>query len=48
MTFGIEIKNIANRKYVGIINTNDENQGNAASYLTGFPRTVVGTLGFNF
>jgi len=48
MTLGIEMKNIANKKYVGIINANDESQGNSATYLTGFPRTIVGTLGFNF
>ncbi|MDO4763296.1 MAG: TonB-dependent receptor [Flavobacteriaceae bacterium] len=45
---GVEVKNIANKKYIGVIDTRDENQGNGATYLTGFPRTFIGTLKIEF
>ncbi len=48
LTLGIELKNILDTKYVGIIDVSDESQNGKASYFTGFPRTFVFQLKFDY
>lgn len=47
-TIGAELKNLTNKKYVGIIDTSDESMNGNAAYFTGFPRTFISSLKLEF
>lgn len=46
--FGAEIKNLLDKKYVGVITFGDEQQEGGTGYFVGFPRTFVASLKFEF
>ena len=48
MYFGVEVKNIADKKYVGMITFGDEQQNGGSGYFAGFPRTFVGSIKIDF
>lgn len=48
LTLGIELKNLLDTKYVGIIDVSDESRNGRATYYTGFPRTLVLQLRFDY
>ncbi|MCB0473891.1 MAG: TonB-dependent receptor, partial [Flavobacteriaceae bacterium] len=43
-SLSLEIKNLTDKKYTGIIDVSDDSQNGQAAYYTGFPRTVVTSL----
>lgn len=48
ISFSAEVKNITDKKYVGMITFGDEQQNGGTGYFTGFPRTFVGTVKIDF
>lgn len=44
---GLEVKNLTNSKYVGMINASDDNNPGTTTYFAGSPRTLVASLRFN-
>lgn len=44
----LELKNILNEKYISVINVNDDSSNGEASYLTGFPRTLIVSINIIF
>lgn len=44
----LELKNILNEKYISVINVNDDSSNGEASYLTGFPRTLIVSINITF
>lgn len=44
LSFGLEMKNVLDRKYIGIVSAWDDGQNGSASYFFGAPRTIVGSI----
>ncbi|QFZ53818.1 TonB-dependent receptor [Oceanihabitans sp. IOP_32] len=43
-SFSLEMKNVLDRKYIGIVSAWDDGQNGSASYFFGAPRTIVGSI----
>lgn len=48
LLLGAEVKNILDKKYVGVITFGDEQQEGGTGYFVGFPRTFMGSIGIEF
>lgn len=48
LSFGAEVKNLLDKKYVGMITSSDEQRKGGTAYYYGYPRAFVGSVKINF